>query len=323
VPATELAKLEVGQALVTFTRLVEQPFIALGNTYLGIAYIEQQTGATLIPTCDQYESEPNDDRPGANILSGTLDTRTNICGLYDTRGDWDYFSFDADAGQVVSVRTYAADAGSSIDTVIELIDPTGALFADNDDAHAGTSDSGLVRQLDATGTWTISVRHSQLNRQGGPAYYYNLLVQKYVVPGQAFIFDGTQDGAAPNAACYQIPDSSGELIEGAPAVCTLDVAGLSTASNVNIVVDVAHSYPSDVRMELQHPGGTAVILNNHTGKVSGVFDLDGAGYAVDDRTYSMDDLAGSNPSGTWTVRATDWYAWDTGNIRSLVLFIEP
>ncbi len=323
VPASELAKLEVGQALITFTRLVERPFTALGNTYLGMAYIEQQTAATLIPTYDQDEAEPNDDIGSANALTGTLATQFNAYGTYGSRGDLDHFSFNAEAGQVVSVRTYAADAGSSIDSVIGLIAPDGSTFATNDNAYGGTNDSSLVRRLPDAGTWTISVHHAQLNRQGGDAYYYNLLVQKYEVPGQPFIFENTQDGPNPDPACHDIPDSPGELIEGNPVVCTLDVTGLSTASNVNIVVDVAHDYPSDVRMELQHPDGTTLVLINHTGKIRGVFDLDGAGFSADDRTLTMDDLAGRNPSGTWTVRTTDWYAWETGKIRNLVLFIEP
>jgi subtilisin-like proprotein convertase family protein len=323
VPSSWLAQLPVGQALISVARYRETPFTVGSRTYLGIGYVEQQGGATLIPTCQQNEAEANDDLGSANAITGSLQTQLNVCGAYGTRGDWDYFSFDATAGQVVSVRTYAADAGSSIDTVIELIAPDGSVFATNDNANPATTDSSLMVQLDDTGSWAISVHHANANQQGSPAHYYNLLVQAFGVSGQAFFFPGTEDGSAPSTACFEIPDSPAELDEGPPAVCTVDVSGLSSASNVNLLVDIAHTYSSDVRLELEHPDGTVIVLNNHTGKIRGIFDLDGAGLVPDDRVVSLDDFDGVNPAGTWTVRATDWYAWDTGTIRSLVLFIEP
>ncbi|MBI5509943.1 MAG: hypothetical protein HY903_14400 [Deltaproteobacteria bacterium] len=108
-------------------------------------------------------------------------------------------------------------------------------------------------------------------------------------------------------------------------------------TSVSLYVDAAHTYPADWRLSLaRSDSGAALRLDNHTGKVSGVFDLGcqspaacaGGVFVTDDRTklgagYDMSRLSGeAKTQTTWTVTTTDWYPWDWGVIRSMFLFVE-
>jgi len=319
IPAAELSRLPSGPALLVFERHRETPFSAAGRTWLGVGTVLAQGFANLIPPCDQMESEPNDSV--ANPLTGSLAKEYDACGTYGARGDLDDFRFTGAAGQVVSARTYAAQAGSPMDTVLRLISPSGTVVAINDDATPGTKDSALLYALTGDGPWTLQVTNALGNRSGGSTYQYHLLVKVSPVPGVARTFAGPEESASPQPECSDIPDSSGVFVEGTPAVCTLVVSGLpDKASNVNLAVDIAHTYPSDLRLELEGPDGTKVTLANHTGRVRGVFDFD---TRVDDRDRTMDAFNGKDPNGTWTFRAVDWYSFDTGTVRNLTLFVAP
>ncbi len=320
VPAAELGRLPSGPAVVVFERNLRSTFTVGGRPFLGLGQVTQQAFANLVPACGQQEAEPNDTPAGGNVVTFPSAAEKNVCGTYGARGDLDFFRLTATAGQVLSARTYAADLGSTLDSVLELTAPDGRTFS-NDNASSGTRDSALLRRLDMGGEWRVRVTHVASNRVGGPAFFYNLLARLVTVPGAAVPFPGTVEGATPLAGCTAIPDSSSAFVDGAPAVCEVDVAGLpATASNVNLLVSVPHTYPSDVRLTLTHPDGTAVTLTNHTGRLQGLFDLD---FPPDDRVRSMDAFNGKNPNGRWTLRAWDWYPFDTGTVRTAVLFIEP
>jgi hypothetical protein len=320
VPAAELARLPAGSALIILERRLETPVIAGGKTYLGVGSVIQQGFANLVPPCNQQEAEANDTVPAATAITGSLATPYNACGQYTAKGDLDHFKFTAAAGQVLSARTYAAEIGSALDSVLELIAPDGRVFS-NDNANPSTNDSSLFRTLDMAGTWTLKVTHSQANRVGGPGYFYNLLLNLRSVPGAAFAFPGTLEGATPLPACSDIPDSPATFVDGPAASCTVTLSGAAaTTSDLNILVDIAHTYASDVKLELTHPDGTKVLLTNHTGRIRGIFDLD---TRVDDRALTMNAFDGKNPNGVWTLRATDWYSFDTGKIRSAILFVAP
>jgi len=319
VPASELQKLPSGPAQYVFTRRIETPFTLGGRAYLGVGMVEREGNLALVPACAQTEAEPNDTRQTANAATVALTTTQALCGTYGTRGDADFFSFAGTQGQLVSLRTLAADVGSPLDTLLELYDPAGTVIATNDDASPASTDSSLTVLLPAAGTFTVAVKHSRPNTNGGANQTYALLAQVRTVGGTAVVFPGTVEGSMPVTGCSTIPDSTAYLVEGLPATCTVTAAGLpTTATRVQLAVDVSHEYTTDVRIELTH-GGTTVVLNNHTGKVQGIFDMD---FAVDDRTRTLAAFAGADPNGVWTVRVSDWYAGSEGVVRRLVLFVQ-
>jgi len=319
VPAAELARLPSGPALMVFERRRDTPFPVNGRPWVGIGVVLQQGFANLIPPCNQREVEPNNAAP--NALAGTLAREYDVCGTYGTRGDADVFSFNGVAGQVVSLRTLAAQVGSPMDTLVDLISPSGVITP-NDNASSATTDSALLKTLDETGSWQIRVSSAAPNRSGGATYVYHLLVKVASVPGAAYTFPGTQESGAAQPGCALIPDSGGVFVDGPPATCTLVLSGAPpTASNVNVAVDISHTYPSDLKLELTGPDGTKVLLDNHTGRVRGIFDAE---TPVDDRSgVGMDAFNGKDPNGPWTFRAVDWYSYDTGTIRSVTLFVAP
>lgn len=320
IPVTELSRLPAGPGLFAFSRSTNSELRVNGKPVKLISEVVQQTHANFVPSCTQQEAEPNDSRMTANAITGTLGASLNICGSYGARGDLDHFVLPAVAGEVLAARTYAAELSSSLDSVLELTAPDGRTFT-NDNATSANNDSALLRVLDQTGDWVLRVSNAAANRAGGPAFFYNLLLRQVAVPGTAFSFPGTQEGTAPLPSCYDIADSTGIFIESPESVCELVVSGApTTASNVNLLVDVPHVYPSDVRLTLTHPDGTTVVLVNHTGRNRGVYDID---FPPDDKARTMAAFEGKDPNGRWVLRASDWYEFDVGRIRSAVLFVSP
>ncbi len=320
VPASELQKLPSGAALFMFIRTLETRTTIANRPFRGVSEVIQQGFATLVPACTQTEAEQNGTLATANPVVGQAGAELNVCGTYGVKNDLDYFVLDASAGQVLSLRTIAAALNSKLDSVITLTAPDGTLVATNDDATGSTSDSSLLRSLDQSGPWKISVTHAG-NVPGSGQFFYNLLARLITVPGTALPFPGTSEGTAPLGTCANIPDATVTFDEGVPAVCELTVAGLpASASAINLLVDVPHSYPSDVRLTLSHPDGTTVVLTNHTGRLHGVFSVD---FSPDDATLTMSAFNGKDPNGVWTLRASDNYPFDVGTVRTAVLFVQP
>jgi len=320
VPAAELQSLPISRAFYSFTRRIETPFNVGNRAYLGIGYLETEGYAQLLPTCGVNESEPNNDAGAANAITVAADRALVACGNYGQRGDVDRFSFAASAGQFVKARTIAQPLSSRLDTVLTLYAPDGRTVVVNDNAQATSTDSSLAQLLPSAGRWQLGVSSAAPNANGGTNFDYQLLIELVNVAGQPVAFPGAAEGSAPSNSCFAIPDTTVYFTEGQPATCTVDVTGLpTTLSDVKLVVDVSHPYPADVRLVLEH-AGRSVVLDDHTGKVHGVF---GQTYTVDDRNLTLATFAGADPNGPWTVRASDWYIDNVGTIRSLVLYLTP
>jgi hypothetical protein len=320
VPAAELAQLREGPAQYFLIRQVETTASIAGKRYYLASYLEDEGYMWLVPPCSQTESEGNDTLGEADVITGDLAAGLNICGAYNPRQDKDYYQFTASAGDLLLVRTIAEYIGSKLDTYIEVLDSAGNVLKSNDDAAPRIADSSLTMLISTTGTYYVMVRARASNSQGTPGHVYNLVMQTRSVPGQQFAFPTTANGGSPDTACSDIPDGPGWLfIEGTPATCTVNVTGVAPGSSVKLFTDIWHTYAVDLRVEVEHAGLT-VVLDNHTGKVRGVFPDD---YAVDDPVNALDAFAATDPNGVWTVRATDWLADDSGIMRNLILYFGP
>jgi M6 family metalloprotease-like protein len=110
-----------------------------------------------------------------------------------------------------------------------------------------------------------------------------------------------------------IPDFPGPGIER-----TLTAAGASTVAGVEVSVDISHSWISDLRVSLQSPAGTEVVLH------------DGAGGAEHNlaRTYTaastpaLATLAGQPAAGAWRLKVVDRVAQDQGKLNGWRLLIK-
>src|SRR5439155_25712591 len=75
-------------------------------------------------------------------------------------------------------------------------------------------------------------------------------------------------------------------------------------AKASLVLDIAHTYKSDLRVELMTPGGKRVV----------VFDRTGGGDNNIRGTFAIDLPAGTKGPGVWRLVVSDHAALDTGSI---------
>lgn len=113
---------------------------------------------------------------GAYVLTATL-TTTNL----RRSADEDVFSFEADAGDEVTVRTWTPgdeplEFVNTLDPAVDLVDPDGGLQASDDDGAPDGRNALLTNRVLWAGTWAARVRAAagdgeylvQISRQAGP-----------------------------------------------------------------------------------------------------------------------------------------------------------
>ena len=134
-----------------------------------------------------------------------------------------------------------------------------------------------------------------------------------------------------------IPDGNGFFgpADGPPVVSELEVISATEITDVNVTINVTHTWVSDVTLILTSPSGTEVLLTTGLGDdgddfTDTVFDSD-AGTSINDGTPpftgtftplgDLSSLNGENATGTWTLTATDAFSGDTGTIDNWTLEI--
>ncbi|GGT46758.1 extracellular protease [Streptomyces kurssanovii] len=105
-----------------------------------------------------------------------------------------------------------------------------------------------------------------------------------------------------NAANVSIPDTN------TPVTSSLAVTGISgnAPADLEIAVDIKHTYRGDLRIELVAPNGASAQLKAASSS-------DSADNVI--TTYTVD-ASGVVANGTWKLRVTDVYSGDTGYIDS-------
>ena len=116
------------------------------------------------------EQEPNDTPQQANRVA----LPCAINGRIGARRDADHFVFKADKGKAVRLEVKARRFGtvlhSNLDSMLEILSPSGAVLASNDDENG--KDSGLVFTPPADGDYVVRLR--DLNNKGGDGFVYCL-----------------------------------------------------------------------------------------------------------------------------------------------------
>lgn len=98
------------------------------------------------------------------------------------------------------------------------------------------------------------------------------------------------------------------------------VLGAGGLGEIAVQVDVDHSSPADLVVELVSPNGTTVRLHNQTsGSPRAVFgverDPDGPG--------ALERFVGDPFQGTWTLVVRDLSPGDAGVLRAFAVFVTP
>ncbi|GAA1339775.1 S8 family serine peptidase [Saccharothrix algeriensis] len=104
-----------------------------------------------------------------------------------------------------------------------------------------------------------------------------------------------------NADDVAIPDA-GSAVTSSVSVSGCEGAGTAKTS---IKVDINHSYTGDLAIDLVGPSGASFVLR----KAGGVGSAGGV-----HETFTVDTSSEKSRNGTWKLRVTDVYSYDTGNI---------
>jgi hypothetical protein len=116
------------------------------------------------------ETEPNNGFAQAQAVPVPAEIEGTINGAQDV----DVFRIEGKEGQHLIVDVHAARYGSPLDSLLTLYDAQGRVVTTNDD-FGGSTDSHIEVALPRTGAYYLSV--ADANDQGGPQFFYRLLIQ--------------------------------------------------------------------------------------------------------------------------------------------------
>lgn len=131
-----------------------------------------------------------------------------------------------------------------------------------------------------------------------------------------------------NSISVAIPDGKGNGIEGDPAISVINVPLSNILSDVNITVDITHTYTEDLKVWITSPNGTDVILYNYNcgaqDNINVIFDDEAAstincGSLIQETVTPSNSLSAfntENAQGDWTLKVTDNYNNDIGILNS-------
>lgn len=95
-----------------------------------------------------------------------------------------------------------------------------------------------------------------------------------------------------------IPDDDPDGI-----VSTIEVSDSASIHDLVVELDITHTYTGDLEIVLEH-GQTKVV----------VWDREGGADDNIDGTFTLEEFAGLDSAGTWTLRVIDHAGWDTGTL---------
>ncbi|CCH33401.1 S8 family serine peptidase [Actinosynnema sp. NPDC047251] len=115
-----------------------------------------------------------------------------------------------------------------------------------------------------------------------------------------FIGDSGPCSGGSNADDVAIPDAGSAV---SSSVTVTGCEGVGSAST-SVKVDINHSYTGDLAIDLVGPSGNAIVLRKAggVGSASGIHE-----------TFTVN-TGPENKNGTWKLRVTDVYSYDTGNV---------
>lgn len=129
-----------------------------------------------------------------------------------------------------------------------------------------------------------------------------------------------------------VPDGAGANTPGPVVSSSITVPGSGTISDVNVALNVTHTYPNDLVIGLDHPDDTQVILWDRECGDNDNFNitLSDGGAAFSCAVNMTGTFEPSNPlsaynskpiEGAWTLLAADFWNVDNGTINSWALTI--
>lgn len=154
-----------------------------GTTLPGQVFIASfditDAGSVVVSTSGINQSVLPATTSEINAAARPITLNTPITGIVANEQPFQAYSFDASAGDIVTISMEATSG--SLDTYLFLIDQIGNTIANNDDANAETRNSQITSQLiDTDGTYTVvATRYGQ--QLGGTEGNFNLSVDSVSV----------------------------------------------------------------------------------------------------------------------------------------------
>ena len=263
---------------------------------------------------DDHSDGPGNDATQIKLTNG----QGSGTGTLETAGDRDAFQFEIDQpGQTTLALT---GTSNDLDTYLRVYDSNGNLIGENDDAN-GSFDSELALTLDAgnyfavagsyddsgTGNFELTIDH-QADSGGGDDYNY---------------FSNNQR--------KEISEFGRDRV-----VSTINVRGVQgDITDLNVQVDIEHTWTSDLRLVLVAPDRTRVVLVNRQGDDGDNFENTMFDQAASEHinradapfagtfrpARSLDRLNDINPNGRWRLVVIDFADGDGGALEGWTLEI--
>lgn len=152
-------------------------------------------------------------------------------------------------------------------------------------------------------------------------------------------------GSYSSSPALAIPDGASgtcNLTSGATATDTITVPDSGTINDVNVVLDISHTWVGDVEVVITSPAGTIITVVETVGNANAPGAGTGCGCSSADLTTTLDDESvggaveaacpptgadytpenaltafdGENMVGMWTIEVRDWTQADTGTLNN-------
>ena len=152
-------------------------------------------------SCSGADShEPNDSIGTATpYTAGSIQSHNHACA-----GDVDFISFSASRNMDYDIRTLGL--GASADTVMSLLNSTGAVLAVNDDGGGGLA-SRIAFRAPSDGTFYLAIRHYSPSANG-PNTNYQFTIASTGTSGTADSFENDDTQASARAITIGSPHSN-------------------------------------------------------------------------------------------------------------------
>ncbi len=124
---------------------------------------------------------------------------------------------------------------------------------------------------------------------------------------------------------YQSVDVPKTINDNSTITSVIEVTDSFCVADVNVDVNLTHTYKGDLTVDVISPGGVTVRLHNRTGSSDDniVATYDDEGGTVPDGPGLLADFVDTSVGGTWTLRVQDHAGGDTGTLNSWALRMVP
>ncbi|WP_251358185.1 S8 family serine peptidase [Kangiella sp. TOML190] len=222
---------------------------------------------------------------------GVLEKGVAQTGLSGATGSETFFTIDVPAGATNLSFTMSGGTGDADLYTRRGAKPTTSSY-DCRPYKAGNSETCTVA-APAADTYHVMIR-------GYSAY-----------SGVTLVADYTEATTPPPGGSNEFTNNTNvNIYDNTTVSSSVNVTGRTSIGNIDIIVDIKHTYIGDLEVKIIAPDGKSAVLHNRTG-----------GSANDiQQTYSLNASSVSNSgNGTWRLQVNDNYNGDTGYIDTWTL----